>query len=375
MNIPFGDLARQYKTLQTELDTVALDVLRSGYYVLGPQVRAFELEWAAAIGAGYSIGVGNGTDALVLALRAAGVSAGDEVITAPNAAGYTAFALREIGACPVYADVDPERWTLDPVDVARRITSRTKLIVPVHLYGCPADLTGLNTVAAAHHLPIIEDCAQAHAATWQGRPVGSWGLASCWSFYPTKNLGALGDGGAVVTSDPGFAARVRQLRQYGWDEKYHAVLPYGGNSRLDELQAAFLRAKLPHLAGWTARRRAIADRYHAALQGLPDLILPLEEVGHVYHLYVLQILRGRRAAVQAALTQAGIGTAIHYPLLDQEQPALRQAGVPAGVTPVAARLTGEILSLPCFPELRDDEVDAVAQALRAALASDDQPVS
>ncbi len=370
MLVPFGDPLRQYNAIQSEIDAAASNFFHSGSYMLGPQVHAFEREWAAAIGGAHGVGVGNGTDALLLALRAAGIGLGDEVITPPNAAGYTAFALRTIGACPVYADVDPDRWTLDPVDVARRITPRTKLIVPVHLYGCPADLSALSAVAADHRLPIIEDCAQAHAATWQGRPVGSWGLASCWSFYPTKNLGALGDGGAVVTGDAEFAQRVRQLRQYGWDEKYHAVLPFGGNSRLDELQAAFLRAKLPHLPRWTARRRAIAARYHAALQDIPDLRLPIEDAGHVYHLYVVRVLRGRRAAIQAALTQAGIGTAIHYPLLDQEQPALQQVGVTAEATPVAAKLAREILSLPCFPELSDDEVDTVAQALRAALSPD-----
>ncbi len=360
--------------MQPEIDAAASNFFRSGSYMLGLHVQAFEREWARAVGGAHGVGVGNGTDALLLALRAAGVGPGDEVITVPNAAGYTAFALRIIGACPVYADVDPQRWTLDPADVVRRITPRTKLIVPVHLYGCPANLTALSTVAADHQLPIIEDCAQAHAAMWQNRPVGSWGLASCWSFYPTKNLGALGDAGAVVTSDAAFAERVRQLRQYGWDEKYHAVLPYGGNSRLDELQAAFLRAKLPHLPEWTARRRAIAARYRSALQNVPDLVLPIEDPGHVYHLYVVRVLHGRRAAIQAALTQAGIGTTIHYPLLDQEQPALQQAGVTVETTPIAAKLAREILSLPCFPELSDDEVDTVVQAVRVAL-SFDRPVS
>lgn len=367
MSVPFGDLRRQYASLQPELDAAALDVLRSGSYMLGRHVQAFEAAWAAAAGGAHGIGVANGTDALHLALRAAGVEAGDEVITVPNAAGYTAFALHLIGAQPVYADVDPQRWTLDPASVARCITPRTRAIVPVHLYGCPAEIDRLVEVAQAHDLPLIEDCAQAHAATYQGRPVGNWGLASCWSFYPTKNLGACGDGGAVVTSDAAFARRVEQLRQYGWGEKYCATLPKGMNSRLDELQAALLNVKLPHLLAWSARRREIAARYRSLLQDLPDLLLPLDDEGHVYHLFVVRIGGGRRAAVQAELRDAGIQTAVHYPILDQHQPAWAALGLDADTTPVAARLVEEVLSLPCFPELRDDEIRAVCAALRTAL--------
>lgn len=366
MPIPFGDLARQYAALQAELEAAALRVLRSGWYILGPEVRAFEEEWASAVGVQYAVGVANGTDALQLALRAAGVGAGDEVITAPNAAGYTAFALRLIGAQPVYADVDPERWTLDPADVAHKITPRTKAIVPVHLYGCPADLDKLAALAQAHNITLIEDCAQAHAATWNGRAVGSFGSAACWSFYPTKNLGALGDGGAVTTNDQAFADRVRQLRQYGWAAKYQAELPFGSNSRLDELQAALLCVKQSHLAAWTERRRDIATRYAALLRGVPDLVLPLTDPGHVYHLYVVRILNGRREAVQRALEAAGIGTAIHYPLLDQQQPALSE-GLDPQATPIAAQLCTEVLSVPCYPELRDDDIETVADALRSAL--------
>ena len=366
MDVPFGDLARQTAALQPALDEAALRVVRSGWYILGDECRRFEAAWGDAVGS-QAVGVANGTDALHLALRAAGITAGDEVITAPNAAGYTAIALQLIGARAVYADVDAVRWTLDPQSVARCITPRTKAIVPVHLYGCPADLDGLVAVAQAHNLILIEDCAQAHGATWRGRSVGSFGVAAGWSFFPTKNLGALGDGGAVTSTDAQFVERVRHLRQYGWQPKYNATIPYGLNSRLDELQAAFLSVKLPHLPSWIARRQAIAAQYRASLADLPGLTLPVDDAGHCYHLFVVRIGAERRDAVRLALTARGIGVDVHYPLLDAEQPAFAHFGSPEQ-TPVARQLAREVLSLPCFAELRDDEIARVAAAVRDAVS-------
>ncbi|GAC1535165.1 MAG: DegT/DnrJ/EryC1/StrS family aminotransferase [Herpetosiphon sp.] len=367
MRVPFGDLSRQTMALQAEIEAAVLEVVRSGWYVLGPQVRQFEHAWAAATGTAHAVALGNGTDALHLALRAAGIEAGDEVITAPNAGGYTSFALRLIGARPIFADIEAERPTIDPADVERRIGPRTKAIVPVHLYGMPADMPRLAEIATRYKLALIEDCAQAHGAMSAGKGVGSWGVAASWSFFPTKNLGALGDGGAVVTNDEQFAERVRQLRQYGWDTKYHAALPFGINSRLDEMQAAVLQVKVPFLAAWTARRREIAMRYREGLKDVPGIVLPQEVAGSVYHLFVIRIGGGHRDAVQAMLTERGIGCAVHYPLIDQQQPGLTRSGEALQATPVAGKAVGEILSLPCFPELRDDEIDLVVEELRRAL--------
>ncbi len=368
MQIPFGDLGRQYAALQPELEAAALRVLRSGWYVLGPEVRAFEAEWAAYCGAAHCVGVANGTDALHLALRAVGVGAGDEVITAPNAAGYTAFALRLIGARPVYADVDQHTWTLDPRSAERLVTPRTRAIVPVHLYGAPADVESLSALARRHRVALVEDCAQAHGGTAQGRPVGAWGDAACFSFYPTKNLGALGDAGAVTAADAGVAERVRRLRQYGWAAKYEAVEPQGFNSRLDELQAALLRVRMRVLAAGNERRRAHAVLYRELLASQPGLRLPADTSGHVYHLFVIRVLDGRRDALRQSLRERGIETAVHYPIPDYLQPAFADLGYGPGTAPVAERLANEALSLPCYPELSGEEVRAVATAVVEALA-------
>ena len=368
MQIPFGDLGRQYAALQPELEAAALRVLRSGWYVLGPEVRAFEAEWAAFCGAAHCVGVANGTDALHLALRAVGVGAGDEVITVPNAAGYTAFALRLIGARPVYADVDEHIWTLDPRSVERLVTRHTRAIVPVHLYGAPADVESLSALARRHRVALVEDCAQAHGGTAQGRPVGAWGDAACFSFYPTKNLGALGDAGAVTAVDAGVAERMRRLRQYGWAAKYEAVEPQGFNSRLDELQAALLRVRMRVLAAGNERRRAHAALYREILAGQPGLRLPADTPGHVYHLFVIRVLDGRRDALRQSLRDQGIETAVHYPIPDYLQPAFADLGYGPGTAPVAERLADEVLSLPCYPELSGEEVRVVAAAVVEALA-------
>jgi dTDP-4-amino-4,6-dideoxygalactose transaminase len=312
--------------------------------------------------------VASGTDALQLALRAVGVEAGDEVITVPNAAGYTGFAVRLIGARPVYADVDEQTWTMDPRSVERLLSERTRAVVPVHLYGAPARMDALAELCRRQGVALVEDCAQAHGAMAQDRPVGTWGDAACFSFYPTKNLGALGDGGAVVTGDPALAERLRRLRQYGWDAKYHAVEPFGANSRLDELQAALLRVRLQDLEAGNRRRGEIARSYREVLADVPGLDLPVDLPGHVYHLFVVRVRGGRRDALQRGLRERGIETVVHYPVPDYLQPAFAGLGFGPGAAPVAEQLASDVLSLPCYPELTLDEVREVGHALRDLLA-------
>ena len=333
-------------------------VIARGWFVLGPEVSAFEQEFAAASGAAHAVGVGTGTDAIALILRALGIGAGDEVITSPLSAAYSALAIMMAGARPVFADVDPQRATIDPERIAPLIGPRTRAILPVHLYGQPADLAAIERVAARHNLAIVEDCCQAHLATSDGRPVGTIGVAGAFSFYPTKNLGALGDGGAVVTNDRALADRIKRLRNGGQADRYHHLEP-GINSRLDDIQAAVLRARLRRLQGWTARRRAIAARYRSRLAGAPVDLLPERDSGHVYHLFV--VTTGERDDLQAHLAARGVETLIHYPVPIPRQPALA-AEQPADC-PVAARLCGGVLSLPLHPALRDDEVDEVAAAV------------
>lgn len=333
-------------------------VVASGWYVLGPEVSAFEAEFAAACRAPHAVGVGNGTDALALILRALGIGPGDEVITTPLSAAYTALAIMMAGARPVFADVDADTLTLDPAAIASAITSRTRAILPVHLYGQAADMTAIEAVASRHGLAIVEDCCQAHLATADGRPVGTIGVAGAFSFYPTKNLGALGDGGAIVTRDAALADRLKRLRNGGQRDRYHHELP-GINSRLDEMQAAILRARLPFLPGWTAARRGHAAAYRSALPEGPVALMPERDAGHVYHLFVVRARR--REALRRHLTAAGIETLIHYPVAIPNQPAL-QAQAPREC-PVAALACGEVLSLPLYPAMAPSVVSDVAAAL------------
>ena len=335
-------------------------VIARGWFVLGPEVSAFEQEFAAASGAAHAVGVGTGTDAIALILRGLGIGAGDEVITSPLSAAYSALAIIMAGARPVFADIDPQRATIDPERIADLVGPRTRAILPVHLYGQPADMAAIERIAARHNLAVVEDCCQAHLATSGGRPVGTIGVAGAFSFYPTKNLGALGDGGAIVTHDPALADRVTRLRNGGQTDRYHHQEP-GINSRLDDLQAAVLRARLPRLRGWTDRRRVLAARYRARLAGAPVELLPECDHGHVYHLFVVRT--AERDALQAHLAAAGIETLIHYPVAIPRQPAL--TGQHPAECPVAARMCGEILSLPLHPALRDDEVDEIAAAVHA----------
>ncbi len=335
-------------------------VIARGWFVLGPEVGAFEEEFASASGAARAVGVGTGTDAIALILRALGIGPGDEVITSPLSAAYSALAVIMAGARPVFADIDPLRMTIDPDRIADLVGPRTRAILPVHLYGQPADMAAIARVAARYNLAIVEDACQAHLATAGGRPVGTIGIAGAFSFYPTKNLGALGDGGAVVTNDAALADRVARLRNGGQTDRYHHQEP-GINSRLDDIQAAILRARLPRLRGWTERRRALAARYRSLLAGAPVELLPERDPGHVYHLFVVRT--GERPALQAHLAANGIETLIHYPVSIPRQPAL--AGQNPGECPVAARVCGEILSLPLHPALRDDEVDEIAAAVNS----------
>ncbi len=356
--IPFGSPAPREDAPAVR---AALErVLDSGWYILGPEVDAFEAEFAAASGAAHAVGVGNGTDAIALILRALGIGPGDEVITTPLSAAYTALAVMMTGARVVFADIDPERLTLDPRAVDAAVTSRTRAVLPVHLYGQPADMDGVMAVAARHHLAVVEDACQAHLATADARPVGTIGIAGAFSFYPTKNLGALGDGGAVITNDGALAARIKRLRNGGQTDRYHHVEP-GINSRLDEMQAAVLRARLPFLAGWTASRRAHAAAYRAGLAGT-HVTVPREfDRGHVYHLFVVRARN--RAALQAHLAASGVETLVHYPVPIPRQPAVaREHPVDC---PEADRACDEILSLPMHPRLTTADADEVVAAVRA----------
>ena len=332
-------------------------VIASGWFVLGPEVEAFEAEFAAASQVPYAVGVGTGTDALTLILRALDIGPGDEVITPPLSAAYSALAVMMAGARPVFADIDAARLTLDPRATEAAITSRTKAILPVHLYGQAADMSAFEAIATRHNLVLIEDAAQAQLAMCDRRPIGTIGIAGATSFYPTKNLGALGDAGAVITRDAQLAARIKRLRNGGQTSRYHHE-EAGANSRLDELQAAILRARLPYLAAWTTRRRAIAARYRSAIVP-PSLSVPRQfDAGHVYHLF--PVLTPYRDAFQAHCLAQGVETLIHYPVPIPRQPALSSTN-PA-MCPVGDRVCAEVVSLPMYPALSDGQVSAVMGA-------------
>jgi dTDP-3-amino-3,4,6-trideoxy-alpha-D-glucose transaminase len=335
-------------------------VIARGWFVLGPELERFEQEFATASGAAQAVGVGNGTDALAIALRVLDIGPGDEVITSPLSATYTALAIMMVGARPVFADIDPVRLTIDPVATAAVITSRTRAIMPVHLYGQAADMPALMSVARRHNLAIVEDCCQAHLATCGGQPVGSFGAIAAYSFYPTKNLGALGDGGALTTNDRRFADRARRLRNGGQIDRYQHG-EFGVNSRLDEIQAAILGARLIWLPSWTAERRRLAARYRATLGNAPVTVPPERDAGHVYHLF--PVLSENRAALRDHLTARGIETLIHYPIPIPRQPAL--AAEQPTPCPVADRVCAEVFSLPLHPGMTPQAIEDVAAALHA----------
>ena len=348
------------------IDAAITRVLDRGWFILGPELQAFEQELAAASGTADAVGVGTGTDALSLILRGLGIGPGDEVITTPLSAAYSALAIMAAEARPVFADIDPARLTLDPRAIEAAITPRTAAIMPVHLYGQPADMAAILAIAERHGLAVVEDACQAHLATCGGRPVGSMGAAGGLSFYPTKNLGALGDAGAVLTNDRALADRIRRLRNGGQSSRYHHD-EFGVNSRLDEMQAAILRARLARLPAWTTRRRALAARYRAGLTAIVDaataagrmLRVPAEhDAGHVYHLF--PVLSGERDALKARLEAEGIETLIHYPVPIPRQPAV--ATEEPADCPVADRICNELLSLPLYPDMPDAAVDEVIVA-------------
>lgn len=359
--IPFFDLRSQARDLKGPLTAAWERVLRNGRYVLGPEVEALEKDFSARCGVSHGVGVGSGTEALHIALAACGVGPGDEVITVSHTATATAAAIRLAGAVPVFVDVDPSTWTMDPLAAAKAVTRKTKALLPVHLYGCPADLSSLRALARRKGIALVEDAAQAHGASYKGRPIGAWGDAGCFSFYPTKNLGALGDGGMVVTSSASLAKKMRALREYGWEERYVSSA-FGWNSRLDELQAAFLRVKALRLKSWVARRRALAARYRKLLSGCPGIALPADAPGHAHHLFVIRA--EKRDALRKFLDRRGVQTLVHYPVPVHLQPAYARHRR-AGSLAVTERLAREILSLPLYPEMPAGSLERVCREVRA----------
>ena len=354
-----GNPRAQYEAHRAAIDEAIRRVLESGRYVLGEEVVAFEREFASYIGVSDAVGVGSGTEALHLALAACGLGRGDEVITVAHTAVATVAAIELAGATPVFVDVEPYYFTLDPEQLEAAVTPKTKAIVPVHIYGQAADLEAINSIARRHGLRVIEDCAQAHGATYRERKVGAWGDIACFSFYPTKNLGAIGDGGAITTNDPELAEQVRYLREYGWVERNVSAVS-GWNSRLDELQAAILRVKLRFLEADNERRCTIADLYDEVLAD-SDLVLPKqrEDATHVFHLYVVR--SNAREDLLSRLRGAGVEPAIHYPVPVHLQPAYR-GRLSASNLKNTERLATEILSLPIYPELADADVERIAAA-------------
>jgi dTDP-4-amino-4,6-dideoxygalactose transaminase len=359
MTIPFLDLGAAYRELKTEIDAAVMRVLKSGWYILGPEVEAFEAEWAAYCEADYAVGLGNGLDALILALRALEVGLGDEVIVPSNTYIATWLAVSAVGATPVPVEPDPATHNIDPARIAAAITDRTKVLLPVHLYGQPADLDPILDLAHSRGIAVVEDAAQAHGARYKGRRIGAHGDVVCWSFYPGKNLGALGDGGAVTTHRADLADRIRVLRNYGSREKYVNEVK-GVNSRLDPIQAAALRAKLPYLDAWTDRRRKIAAAYSDGLKS-SGLILPHvpDWAEPAWHLYVVRSLE--REVLQARLKKADIGTLIHYPIPPHMQEAYAELNIASEALPLAKQLAGEVLSLPFGPQMGLEAAAATIQ--------------
>jgi dTDP-4-amino-4,6-dideoxygalactose transaminase len=365
--IQFVDLQAQYLNIQEEVNSSMKKVIEEGAFILGKYVKEFEEAFAVFCRAKYAVGVANGTDAITLALKAVGIGPGDEVITAPNTAAPTAEAIGHAGAKVVFADIDPKTYNLDPEKVRKAITPKTRAIVPVHLYGQPADMDAFRAIAREHGLRLVEDAAQAHGAEYKGQRAGTLGEVACFSFYPSKNLGAYGDGGAVVTNDPLIAEKIRMLRDHGRKEKYvHEVEGY--NSRLDAIQAAVLTVKLKYLEGWNENRREKARLYDALLSPVRGVTIPrvLPGIKHVYHLYVIKV--EDRDGLKKKLKEIGIETGIHYPLPLHMQPAFAHLGLSRGTFPRAEEATAKVLSLPLYPEIGSEQVEAVAKAIKSFIS-------
>ena len=365
--IPILDTKAQYQAIKTEIDAAVAAVIESGSFILGPNVKALEQALAEYTATRKAVGVASGTDALRLSLAALGAGAGDEVITTPFTFVASANTISRAGATPVFVDIDPRTFNLDPDAVARAVTPRTKGIVVVHLYGQPAAMDDLQRIADQHGLWILEDCAQAIGARWRGTPVGALGVAGCYSFYPTKNLGAYGDGGLVATNDLALGARVEQLRRHGGKDKYNVEV-LGYNSRLDELQAAILGVKLRYLPAWTHARQAVAQRYDALLHDTPvttPFVAPDAE--HVYHQYTIRA--PERDALAAHLRDHGIGTMVYYPVPLHRQPLYAPLGLGPGAFPQAEAAAASVLSLPIFPELTAEQQTEIAGVIRGFYAA------
>ena len=360
--IPILDLKAQYESIKDEINAAIAEVLESTQFILGPVVRDLEQRVAAYCGCKYGVGVASGTDALRLTLTVLGIGSGDEVITTPFTFIATANTISHCGAGPVFVDIDPRTYNIDPAAIEAAITERTKAIVPVHLYGQPADMDPIMELAEVHRLYVIEDAAQAIGASYKGRRVGSIGHASCLSFYPTKNLGAYGDGGMVVTNDAALAEKVDVLRRQGCKKKYHAQV-LGFNSRLDSLQAAILRVKLKYLDGWNEARRRVAQRYNKLLADLP-VTTPYEapDVYHVYHQYTIQA--SQRDALAAYLKERGVGTMVYYPVPLHLQGLYVRLGYGEGSLPASEAASRKVLSLPIYPELAEEQRAGIAGAIQ-----------
>jgi dTDP-4-amino-4,6-dideoxygalactose transaminase len=370
MRVPFLDIAAQNTALDAELESALEPVLRQGRFILGPAVEAFEHDFAEYLGVNHCVGLNSGTSALHMALIACNVGPGDEVITTPHTWISTSWAISYVGATPVYVDIDPKTYAIDPELVEKAITSRTKAIMPVHLYGQAADIKRLRQLADKHGLRLIEDAAQAHGAAVDGRRVGSFGEIGCFSFYPGKNLGAFGEGGAIVTNDMDIAQRIRRLRDHAQDGRHHHV-EIGFNTRMEGIQGAVLQVKLKHLDAWNHRRRRHAERYHEELSGVAGIRLPRfpeSQEAHVWHLFVVLVDGLERDSLQRRLAERGIACGVHYPVPVPLQPAYAHLGYRRGDFPVAEEVMSRCLSLPMFPELAPEQIDATVLAIRESMS-------
>lgn len=360
--IPLVDLTSQYHSIKKEIDSAVLSTLESGHFILGPQVTKFEEDVASLLGLDFAVGLASGTDALVLALRALDIGAGDEVIIPAYTFFATAGTVMSVGAKPVMVDIDPQSYQIDVSKIASAITSKTKAIIPVHLYGHPAEMNPILEIARKHDLKVIEDNAQGFGAEYLGKKTGSFGDIGCLSFFPTKNLGAFGDAGMVVTNDSKLAERMRMLRTHGWKKKYYSE-EVGYNSRLDAIQAAILQAKLPHVDSWNEKRRELAQRYNEKLSPL-GITVPIERewAKHVYHLYIIR--SEKRDALQKFLKEKGIASEVYYPIPPHLSEPCKKFGYKEGDFPRAEKASQETLALPLYPELTDSQQDEVIEAIR-----------